>query len=106
VTIGVPATGRPGAPNIGNNVYIGNGATLVGKIRICDGAKIAANSLVIDDVPEGASVIGVPARVIIGPARAAAAKAPHPAPSVAARVQAEPEPVHQNHHPLAPSNNP
>lgn len=67
VTIGTSATGRPGAPTLGDNVYVGTGATLAGKIRIGNGAKIAANTLVIDDVPNGATVMGVPGRVIFAP---------------------------------------
>jgi serine O-acetyltransferase len=104
VTIGVPALGRPGAPTIGDRVYIGNGATLVGKIRIGNGARIAANSLVIDDVPEGASVMGVPGRIIIGPSKAVPAKSMQP-PPVTAIEQPEPESAHQEHT-LATSNRP
>lgn len=69
VTIGVSAMGRQGAPSIGDDVYIGTGATVVGKIRIGNGAKIAANTLVIDDVPEGATAMGVPGRVFLGSKR-------------------------------------
>jgi serine O-acetyltransferase len=65
VTIGVSAMGREGAPTIGDDVYLGTGATLVGKIRIGNRAKVAANTLVIDDVPDGATVMGVPGRVFI-----------------------------------------
>ena len=36
--------GREGIPILGDEVYIGTGATLVGKIKVGDGAKIAANS--------------------------------------------------------------
>ena len=54
---------------IGNNVFIGAYATVLGGIKIGDGAKIAANSLVICDVPAGATAIGVPAKVY--PAQAA-----------------------------------
>jgi serine O-acetyltransferase len=71
VTIGASAMGRQGAPVIGNNVYIGTGATLVGKIKVGNGAKIAANTLVITNVPEGATVMGVPGRIIMRPAKAA-----------------------------------
>lgn len=67
VTIGSSAMGREGAPVLGDDVYIGTGATLVGKIRIGSGAKIAANTLVIDDVPAGATVMGVPGRILITP---------------------------------------
>jgi serine O-acetyltransferase len=65
VTIGVSGLGRPGAPQLGNNIYVGTGATLIGKIKIGDGAKIGANTLVLADVPPGATVIGVPGRVVI-----------------------------------------
>ncbi len=67
VTIGASAMGRKGAPVIGNNVYIGTGATLVGKIKVGNGAKIAANTLVITNVPDGATVMGVPGRIIMRP---------------------------------------
>jgi serine O-acetyltransferase len=65
VTIGTSAMGRQGAPIIGDDVYIGTGATLVGKIKIGNGAKIAANTLVIGNVPDGATVMGVPGRIIM-----------------------------------------
>ena len=75
VTIGVSAMGRKGVPILGDDIYVGPGATLVGKIRIGNGAKIAANTLVIDDVPSGATAIGVPGRVIIAPPKAVEAAA-------------------------------
>jgi len=55
---------RDGAPIIVNDVFIGTGATILGDITIGDGARIAANSLVITDVPPSATVIGVPARMM------------------------------------------
>jgi len=63
VTIGTNMD-RDGAPVIGDDVYIGSGAKILGTIKIGDGARIAANSLVITDVPPGATAIGVPARVM------------------------------------------
>jgi serine O-acetyltransferase len=63
VTLGT-AMERKGAPIIGNNVYIGKGATILGKVTIGDGARIAANTLVIDHVPPNTTAIGVPARII------------------------------------------
>jgi len=57
--------GRQGAPLLGDEVYIGTGATLVGKIRVGNGAKIASNTLVMSNVPEGATVMGVPGRIIM-----------------------------------------
>jgi serine O-acetyltransferase len=71
ITIGTSAMGRQGAPIVGDNVYIGTGATLVGKIKIGNGAKIAANTLVITNVPEGATVMGVPGRIIMRPPKPA-----------------------------------
>jgi serine O-acetyltransferase len=65
VTIGTSAMGREGSPVLGDDVYIGTGATLVGKIKIGNGAKIAANTLVIGNVPAGATVMGVPGRIVM-----------------------------------------
>ncbi len=73
VTIGASAMGRQGAPILGDEVYVGTGAAIVGKIRIGSGAKIAANTLVISNVPDGATVMGVPGRIIMRPAKVAAA---------------------------------
>src|ERR1700760_4508303 len=72
ITIGASAMGRQGVPVLGDEVYIGTGAALVGKIKIGNGAKIAANSLVMTNVPAGATVMGVPARVIMQPKPAVA----------------------------------
>lgn len=51
-------------PRIGDNVLIGAGARVLGHITVGDGAKIGANAVVIEDVPAGATVVGVPARVV------------------------------------------
>ena len=51
-------------PTIGNNVMIGSGAKVLGPFRVGDGAKIAAGAVVLDAVPEGATAVGVPARMI------------------------------------------
>lgn len=53
-----------GFPTVGNCVYIGAGAKVMGKIRIGDGAKIGANAVVLTDVPDGATAVGIPAKVI------------------------------------------
>jgi serine acetyltransferase len=52
------------APRIGNDVFIGSGARILGAVTIGDGATVAANTLVITDVPAGATIIGVPGRVL------------------------------------------
>ena len=62
VTIGTPGLGRTGVPVLGDNVYVGTGAVLIGAIHVGDGARVAANSLVNRDVAAGAVVLGVPAR--------------------------------------------
>jgi serine O-acetyltransferase len=67
VTIGASAMGRQGSPVLGDKVYIGTGATLVGKIKVGNGAKIAANTLVMTNVPDGATVMGVPGRIVMRP---------------------------------------
>ena len=62
VTIG-SAPGSPGVPQIGDDVFIATGAVVVGNITIGNGARIAANSLVVCDVPAGALAMGVPAKI-------------------------------------------
>lgn len=51
-------------PTLGNNVMIGAGARVLGAFTIGDNALIAANSVVLEEVPEGATVVGSPAKVI------------------------------------------
>ena len=51
-------------PVLGNGVMIGAGARILGAIRLGDGCTIGANAVVVDDVPEGATAVGVPARVL------------------------------------------
>ncbi len=51
-------------PTVGNSVVIGSGAIVLGAITIGDGAKIGAGSVVIKSVPPGATVVGVPGRIV------------------------------------------
>jgi serine O-acetyltransferase len=62
VTIG----GRvgPGAPVIGDNTRIGAGAKVLGGITIGHHAQIGANAVVVKDVPDNATAVGVPARIV------------------------------------------
>ncbi len=64
VTIGTRGVGSQGVPRLGDSVYVGTGAVIIGPIHVGDGARIAANSLVNRDVPAGATVMGVPGRVV------------------------------------------
>jgi len=51
-------------PTLGDNVVIGSGATVLGAITIGDNAKVGAGSVVVRSVPPGATVVGVPARLV------------------------------------------
>lgn len=54
-------------PDIGDDVFIGAGARILGGVRIGNGARIGANAVVITDVPAGATAVGVPARILADP---------------------------------------
>lgn len=65
VTLGVANRGRnKGCPTIGDNVYIGPGAKIVGAVRVGSNVAIGANCVVTRDIPDGSVVVGVPGRVI------------------------------------------
>jgi serine O-acetyltransferase len=53
-------------PTLGRGVVVGAGAKILGAIRIGDGARIGANSVVIREVPAGRTAIGIPARLVGG----------------------------------------
>jgi len=55
-------------PTIGDNVIIGSGAQIIGPITVGERARIGANAVVIDDVPEGATMIALKARSTLVPA--------------------------------------
>jgi len=57
-------------PTLGNNVEMGTGAVALGPITIGEGARIGSGSVVIKSVPPGATVVGIPGRVV--------SKEPHP----------------------------
>ena len=57
-------------PTVGNRVVIGTGAAILGDIRLGDDVKVGAGSVVVHSVPEGRTVVGIPARVVGGPAEA------------------------------------
>ena len=51
-------------PTLGKNVMVGSGARVLGPINIGDNAKIAANAVVLMDLPPNSTAVGVPARVV------------------------------------------
>lgn len=54
-------------PTVGNNVFIGSGAKLLGPIVVGDNVKIGANAVVLKDVPSNSTAVGVPTRTIYKP---------------------------------------
>jgi len=66
VTIGLGSGSAVGfslhGPTLGDNVYIGTGAKVLGPITIGNNVKIGANAVVISDIPDNHTAIGVPAR--------------------------------------------
>jgi serine O-acetyltransferase len=63
VTIGMIGEGQ--VPRIGNHVYIGAGAKIIGRVDVGDGARIGANAVVTRDVPTHSTAVGVPAQIIL-----------------------------------------
>lgn len=64
VVVGLARVEDPCAPVFGNNVDIGTGAKLLGRITVGDNVHIGANSVVTRDVPSNSVAVGVPARVM------------------------------------------
>ena len=51
-------------PTIGNDVVVGSGAQIIGPIKIGNGARIAANAVVVKDVDDNATMVGIPAKAV------------------------------------------
>jgi serine O-acetyltransferase len=51
-------------PTLGDNVVVGAGAKVLGPFKVGDGARIGSNSVVVKEVPAGATVVGIPAHVV------------------------------------------
>ena len=51
-------------PTLGNNVMVGSGAKVLGPFKVGDNARIAANAVVLREVPANATVVGVPGHVV------------------------------------------
>jgi len=61
VTIGAE---RRVSPVLGDGVFVGAGAKVIGAVRLGDGARVGANAVVVSDVPAHTTVVGIPARVV------------------------------------------
>ena len=61
VTIGAE---KGESPTLGDNVFIGAGAKIIGDVKIGSDVKIGANAVVLKDLPDGATAVGVPARIV------------------------------------------
>ena len=64
VIIGTRGLGDEGVPQIGDNVYVGSGAKILGGIHIGNHVRIGANAVVLKNVPDHCTVVGVPGRII------------------------------------------
>jgi serine O-acetyltransferase len=61
VTIGAE---KNESPVLGDNVFVGAGAKIVGGVRIGNNVKIGANAVVVSDIPDGATAVGIPAKIV------------------------------------------
>lgn len=61
VTIGAE---KNRSPILGENVFVGSGARVLGGVRVGSGARIGANAVVVHDVPDHATAVGIPARIV------------------------------------------
>jgi serine O-acetyltransferase len=69
VTLGgrLPRRGEFGQkrhPTLGNNVIVGSGAQILGPFRVADGARVGSGAVVLNEVPDGVTMVGPPARAI------------------------------------------
>jgi serine O-acetyltransferase len=64
VSPGSDSKGTLRHPQIGNNVIIGAGAQLLGPINVGNNARVGSNAVVVKDVEEGSTVVGIPARAV------------------------------------------
>ena len=51
-------------PTIGNDVVVGSGAQIIGPIKVGSNARIASNAVVVKDVPENTTMVGIPAKAV------------------------------------------
>ena len=51
-------------PTLGNDVVVGSGAQIIGPVKIGNSSRIAANAVVVNDVPENSTMVGIPAKAV------------------------------------------
>ena len=51
-------------PTLGNNVMVGSGAKILGPFTIGDNTKIASNAVVLEEIPDSCTAVGIPAKVV------------------------------------------
>ncbi len=51
-------------PTLGNNVIVGAGAKILGPFRVGNNARVGSNAVVLEEVPDGATVVGIPGRIV------------------------------------------
>lgn len=51
-------------PTVGNNVFIGSGAKVLGNITIGNNVRVGANAIVLKDIPDNVTAVGIPAKII------------------------------------------
>ena len=55
---------QAGRPTIGDDVIVGAGAKILGPVEVGSRARVGANAVVVDNVPPGSTVVGIPARPV------------------------------------------
>ena len=69
VTLGHAGGGKKGVPIIGDNVYFGAGSKAIGPVKIGSNVRIGANAVVVKDIPDNSTAVGIPAKVIVKDSR-------------------------------------
>lgn len=64
VTLGGAGKGKSGAPKIKDNVYLGTGCKLIGKIEVGDNVVVGANSVITKNVESNCTIVGIPGRKV------------------------------------------
>lgn len=83
VTIGAE---RRKSPTLGDHVFVGAGAKIIGPVQIGSRCRIGANAVVLCDIPDGATAVGIPAKVVRRRSASDLAREDEPAPEAACEL--------------------